>query len=98
MNPEYGFCVSIKVRAPFEKAAELALNLAATEKIVLLAAPAIRALETADEQNRHAHSYKDGQHIRIRNEPMDHAMHKRQIHTPRQTHAVSVVTQLDDHS
>ena len=54
----------------------------ATEKFILFAARAAGALKTANEQNGHAYSHQDGQNVRIRDEPMSQAMHKRALPNP----------------
>jgi len=51
-------------------------DLMAPKELVLLATRAIRALEAANQEHSHAHSYQDGQHIRVDREPMNNAMHK----------------------
>jgi hypothetical protein len=40
-----------------------ALHFVVLEEVVLFAARAFRAFQAADEQNRHAHRYQDGQEI-----------------------------------
>ena len=60
--------------------AEGRLNFAASEEVVFFAARTVRALETAHQQNRYTQSHQDGQHSRIRSEPMNHGMHKPLFH------------------
>jgi hypothetical protein len=50
------------------------------EQIVLVAARAFRALQAADQQNRHPRRHQDGKEIRIRRKPMNYAMHKPKLH------------------
>lgn len=47
----------------------------ALEQVILLAARALRAFQAAHKQHRDPHRDQDGQEIRIRREPMYHAMH-----------------------
>jgi hypothetical protein len=45
------------------------------EKVVLVTALAVRALQAADQQHRDSYRHKDGEDIRICREPMDQAVH-----------------------
>lgn len=51
------------------------LNFVVLEQVILLAARALGAFQAAHKQHRDSHRDQDGQKIRIRREPMDHAMH-----------------------
>jgi len=59
----------------------VALDFAATEKLVFLATVAVRAFHAAHQQNRYTQSHKDGHHSRIRYEPVNYAMHKPRVPT-----------------
>ena len=52
------------------------LHFVTVEDLVLFFTGTVCALKAADEQNGHAHGHQDGQHIRIRRKPVNHAMHK----------------------
>ena len=49
---------------------EVVLEFVAIEDLVLVAARAIGALETANEKNSHSQCDQDGEHARVRFDPM----------------------------
>jgi hypothetical protein len=54
-------------------------DLVALEEIVLLAAAAVRALQTADEQHSHTHRDENGEDVSIDSEPVHKAAHKAKV-------------------
>jgi len=77
--PVPGAYASIKGRALSEPPIVQALHVAALEKVVLVAALAVRALQAADQQHRHSHRHQDGEQIRVGRKPMCQAMHSLQL-------------------
>ena len=53
----------------------MALQFVPRENLVLFAAGAIGAFETADKQNRHPERHQDSQHARVRCDPVEQVMH-----------------------
>lgn len=62
-----------------ERGSAEALDMVA-EEVVLIAARAFRTFQAADKQDRHTHSHKDGQDIRVCRKPANHDMHQNIAH------------------
>ena len=58
-----------------EQLVRLELDFVPAENIIFFAARAVGALQTANEQNRHAQGDQDGQHTRVRTDELSNRVH-----------------------